>query len=68
MRSGLRLIYAWQPRPGLMRYEGLTFHCADGLARWLRGENDFDPAGCALAYRPFGSWPAAEAWLREQRP
>ena len=68
MRSGLRLIYTWEPRPGLVRHEGLTLHCADGLAPWLGGADDFDPERCPLACRPFGSWSDAEAWLREERP
>ena len=66
MRSGLRLIFAWQPDGRGPVYEGLTFHCEAGLAAWLGGKDAFDPATCPLEYRHLEGWEQAEAWLRER--
>jgi hypothetical protein len=67
MRSGLRLIFAWRPDRYGAVYEGLTFHCDEGLASWLGGDDDFDPAVCPLRYRRFEGWQEAEARLRRRR-
>ena len=63
-RSGLRLIFAWRPSGRAEVFEGLSFHCAEALGRWLGGEDHFDPTTFPLAYRRFGSWREAEGWLR----
>jgi hypothetical protein len=65
MRSGLRLIFARRPDRRTAAYEGLTFHCDEGVASGLGGGDDFDPEACPLRYRRFGGWAEAEAWLRD---